>query len=843
MRYIFLFFSKPNHCRLAKMHQSWSGVSSVVLALILFNALGINTQIEDITTEQIYERTTEDLVDFTTDVVEDANVRQSRTENKSLDDVTIDDPSDAKPLNVKVVTKAENKTLEIASRVIMPLTNSSTNDLSDKGRRKPVASVASVRHPVEKLQVEDVRKAMSKAAQKPLFKHTQYDEVTGELKDGEHPCKRECREGEEPMICYYHFDLEWYHTMSKACYSCPYVEADCSRPDCIPADGMSRPLNVVNRKMPGPAIEVCHRDRIIVDVENDLMAEGTTMHWHGQHQRGTPYMDGTPYVTQCPIPPETTFRYQFNASEVGTHFWHSHSGMQRADGAAGAMIIRRPKSQDPHGRMYDYDRSDHIMLVTDWIHELSVGMFTDHHHSSGDNKPPTLLINGVGRFKIFDNSTSNKPLYMKTARFNVEQGYRYRFRLINAEFLNCPIEMSVDGHNITVIASDGFDLEPITATSLVTYAGERYDFILDANNEIDNYWIRFRGLMDCDERFTKAKQVAVLHYEGAMESEPSGDPTWEELHNEGLQLNALNKGEEEDETVSVAEMQSLAGYDDSLKDHADYQFYLAYDFYAKNNSHFHRSPYYGYYQVPEKSNRLYTPQLNHISMKMPSSPLLIARPSPDQFCNASSIDKSCKQGFCECPHVLSVRLNSVVEVIIVDEGVTFDANHPFHLHGHNFRVVGMRRLANQTTVEDVKAFDKAGFMTRNLRNAPLKDTVTVPDGGYTIIRFKADNPGYWLFHCHIEFHVEVGMALVFKVGEHRDMKPVPRDFPTCGSYMPDNNLELETEKPQTDNQFIQITHWWPVVVVNNTSSAASSSYLSRIVIVCSIWILKFVIGT
>lgn len=73
-----------------------------------------------------------------------------------------------------------------------------------------------------------------------------------------------------------------------------------------------------------------------------------------------------------------------------------------------------------------------------------------------------------------------------------------------------------------------------SATSLVTYAGERFDFILEANQEIDNYWIRFRGLMDCDERFTKARQVAVLHYDGAMEKEPEGDPTWEESHQEGL---------------------------------------------------------------------------------------------------------------------------------------------------------------------------------------------------------------------------------------------------------------------------------------------------------------------
>ncbi|KAI8423722.1 hypothetical protein MSG28_012753 [Choristoneura fumiferana] len=309
-----------------------------------------------------------------------------------------------------------------------------------------------------------------------------------------------------------------------------------------------------------------------------------------------------------------------------------------------------------------------------------------------------------------------------------------------------------------------------------------------------------------------------------MESEPAGDPTWEELHNEGLQLNALNKGEEDEETISVADMRSLAGYDDSLKEVADYQFYVAYDFYAKNNSHFHKSPYYGYYQVPHSLNRLYTPQLNHISMKMPSSPLLISRPSPENFCNMSSIDDECKAGYCECPHVLSVRKNAVVEIIILDEGVTFDANHPFHLHGHSFRVIGMRRLANETTIEEVKAFDEAGLLKRNLKNAPIKDTVTVPDGGYTVLRFKADNPGYWLFHCHIEFHVEIGMALVFKVGEHKDMPPVPRYFPTCGNYMPDNMVEHETtQKPEGDGHF-SISQWWPIMMYNGTMPSSAVSF-------------------
>ncbi|CAG9792346.1 unnamed protein product [Diatraea saccharalis] len=809
-----------------------------VLVAITIGIQGINTQTETMPTS--------DYIDYTTteSVTVDSQPRTAKSENLSDEDASTETNEEniSRSQVHEVVHESLNSgTLESASRVIMPIEDNPLHDITKEAvDNNLLESKAN-----NKLMADVITKINKKADKRADLKpHTRYDEVTGELIGGEHPCHRECMEGEEPMICYYHFNLEWYHTMSKACFSCPYNETDCRKPDCIPADGISRALNVVNRKMPGPAIEVCQHDRVIVDVENDLMTEATTVHWHGQHQRGTPYMDGTPYVTQCPIPPETTFRYQFNASHSGTHFWHSHSGMQRADGAAGAFIVRKPKSQDPHGPLYDYDRSEHIMIVTDWIHELSVSMFTDHHHSIGDNKPPNLLINGLGRFKYFNGSS--KPMFMKAARFNVEQGYKYRFRVINAEFLNCPIELSVDGHNITVIASDGYDLEPITASSLVTYAGERYDFILDANNEIDNYWIRFRGLMDCDERFTKAKQVGVLHYEGAMDLEPPGDPTWEELHNEGLQLNALNKGEEDDDTISVAGMRSLAGYDESLKEVPDYRFYVAYDFYAKNNTHYHRSPYYGYYQVPNKSNRLYTPQLNHISMKMPSSPLLLSRPTPDNFCNSSSIDRSCEDSYCECHHVLSVKLSSVVEVIILDEGVTFDANHPFHLHGHSFRVVGMRRLANETTIDDIKAFDEAGLLKRNLKNAPIKDTITVPDGGYTVIRFKADNPGYWLFHCHIEFHVEVGMALVFKVGEHKDMVPIPRNFPTCGSYMPDNMLENETtEKPKN---VISINHWWPVVVINNnnqnsTSSAHRPSEIVGIMTLCCIWIVKRVLGT
>lgn len=80
-------------------------------------------------------------------------------------------------------------------------------------------------------------------------------------------------------------------------------------------------------------------------------------------------------------------------------------------------------------------------------------------------------------------------------------------------------------------------------------------------------------------------------------------------------------------------------------------------------------------------------------------------------------------------------------MVLIDKGFAYDANHPFHLHGHAFHVVAMERLGHNVTVNDVEKLYNEGRIKKNLISPPLKDTVTVPDGGYTIIRFKASNPG------------------------------------------------------------------------------------------------------
>lgn len=99
----------------------------------------------------------------------------------------------------------------------------------------------------------------------------------------------------------------------------------------------------------------------------------------------------------------------------------------------------------------------------------------------------------------------------------------------------------------------------------------------------------------------------------------------------------------------------------------------------------------------------------------------------------------------------------------------------------------------------IQRLDNANGIKRRLSGAPIKDTVTVPDGGFTIIRFVANNPGFWLFHCHLEFHVEVGMGMVFKVGDYDEMPNLPENFPTCSSFMPHKSQTKPPTKVPTDS--------------------------------------------
>ncbi|CAC5382868.1 unnamed protein product [Mytilus coruscus] len=211
----------------------------------------------------------------------------------------------------------------------------------------------------------------------------------------------------------------------------------------ITADGWedSRLVVVANGTLPGPPIIVYEGQTIIVHVTNHLKSEEVTIHWHGITEKGTPYMDGVPFLTQCPISPCQTFVYKFVASHKGTYWYHSHVGAQRVKGLISALIVRERMS---------LEMKEHIMIIQEWNHDLDADLedakivfgfyengkkFQSSQSLDGqffsNIKAQSGLINGRGRYYSDENSHNEAILEV----FAVEQGQQYWFRVISAGHL------------------------------------------------------------------------------------------------------------------------------------------------------------------------------------------------------------------------------------------------------------------------------------------------------------------------------------------------------------------------------------------------------------------------
>ena len=76
-------------------------------------------------------------------------------------------------------------------------------------------------------------------------------------------------------------------------------------------DGIQRTVVAVNGTVPGPPLVVYEGQSLVLHVKNHLLSESITIHWHGLHQRDTPFMDGVAFITQCPISSGQKFTYKF----------------------------------------------------------------------------------------------------------------------------------------------------------------------------------------------------------------------------------------------------------------------------------------------------------------------------------------------------------------------------------------------------------------------------------------------------------------------------------------------------------------------------------------------------
>lgn len=120
----------------------------------------------------------------------------------------------------------------------------------------------------------------------------------------------------------------------------------------------------INGQWPLPYITADVNDTVVVNLYNGLGDESTSLHFHGLFQNGTTHMDGPGQVSQCPVPPGSSFTYKFTIQQPGTYWYHSHVDGQYPDGLRAPLIIHDP--QNPFADQYDEEL---VLSLSDWYHD------------------------------------------------------------------------------------------------------------------------------------------------------------------------------------------------------------------------------------------------------------------------------------------------------------------------------------------------------------------------------------------------------------------------------------------------------------------------------------------
>ncbi|SCZ99530.1 BZ3500_MvSof-1268-A1-R1_Chr3-1g06069 [Microbotryum saponariae] len=280
------------------------------------------------------------------------------------------------------------------------------------------------------------------------------------------------------------------------CQTTRYYYLDIHETRAAP-DGLEREMFLFNGRINGPLIEANQGDTIVVYVHNYLDV-GTTVHWHGLAQNGTGWADGPLGVTQCPIPPGTTFVYKYTLSrpdQCGTYWYHAHRLAHYGDGLVAPLIIHCPGDPLKRGDLYDIDQ---VVVIRDHYHPLSTRIVNSllvngsFQGSALTPSPNSGLINGRGRYDCSfapegSVCTDNATL----TEFKFPKGSRVRLRLINsaahAQFL-----VSVDEHPLNVVEADDTPVWQTTVHRAPINIGQRYSSIINTadNNDGDSFWMR-----------------------------------------------------------------------------------------------------------------------------------------------------------------------------------------------------------------------------------------------------------------------------------------------------------------------------------------------------------------
>jgi CopA family copper-resistance protein len=265
--------------------------------------------------------------------------------------------------------------------------------------------------------------------------------------------------------------------------------------------GKDKTATVINGSIPGPVLRWREGDRVTLRVRNHL-AHDTSIHWHGLILPAD--MDGVPGISFDGIQPGETFTYQFDVTQNGTYWYHSHSGFQEQTGLYGAIVID-PIQTDP----VSFDR-DYVVLLSDWSDEKPERIYSklkkqsDYYNfrqrTAGemwrDIREKGLAQTRNDRsmwnqMRMSDRDLSDVTGYTYTYLMNgvtpedgwlglFKRGEKVRLRIINGAAMTI-FDVRIPSLKMTIVAADGQNIEPTSVDEFRIGVAETYDVVVEPN--------------------------------------------------------------------------------------------------------------------------------------------------------------------------------------------------------------------------------------------------------------------------------------------------------------------------------------------------------------------------
>lgn len=300
-------------------------------------------------------------------------------------------------------------------------------------------------------------------------------------------------------------------------------------------------------------------------------------------------------------------------------------------------------------------------------------------------------------------------------------------RLINAA-LNEELFFKVAGHLLTVVEVDATYTKPFKTETVLIAPGQTTNVLLTADRRLGRYLVAASTFMDSPITVDNNTATAILHYSGSLSTSPTALTAPPPLNATPVATNF---------TTALRSLNSNK-YPASVPLTVGHSLLFTIGLGVNPCS-----------TCPNGSRVV--ADINNVSFVMPTTALLqahyfnISGVFTDDFPGnppiAFNYTGSLPTNFQTMNGTRLYRLayNSTVQVVFQDTGFIAPENHPIHLHGFNFFAIG-RGLGNFNSKTDPANF--------NLIDPVERNTVGVPSGGWTAIRFRADNPGK-IDHIHL----------------------------------------------------------------------------------------------